>query len=136
MDESTERQIIGDCLAKKGGPLSGYVARRWLPLKVATSDVRIALAPGEAVPGAARVLARFGNIVESRQGSFSALVWDGELENPVVVTLTVRPPAFAATELLLVSLRAAAGEGLIKRRSAAVLLPRVVAALEHLATER
>ena len=100
MDESTERQIIGDCLAKKGGPLSGYVAS----------------------------IARFGDIVESGHNSFSGLVWDGELENPVVVTLTVTPPASAATELL-VSVRAAAVEGLIKQRSAAVLLPRVVAAL-------
>jgi len=135
MDESTERQIIAGCLARKGGRLSGFVARRWLPLKVATSDVRIAMAPGQAVPAAARLLGNFGEIVESGDNSFSALVWDGELENPVVVTLVVIPPEFAATETL-VTVRAAAVEGLIKQRSASMLLPRVVAALEHLATER
>ena len=93
------------------------------------------MAPGQAVPAAARLLGRFGEIVESEGNCFSALVWDGELENPVVVTLTVTPPAFAATELL-VTVRAAAVEGLIKQRSAATLLPRVVAALEHLGAER
>ena len=134
MDETTEREIIGDTVASMGGSLSGWVARRWLPLNVATADVRVALPPEQAVPASAQLLAAFGDIVEAEQGSFSALVCPGTMDNPVVVTFTLTPPAIDATEMVI-SVRAAAVEGLIKQRSAEALLPRVVAALEQLGSE-
>ena len=102
-----------------------------LPLNVATADVRVALPPEQAVPASAQLLAAFGDIVEAEQGSFSALVCPGTLDNPVVVTFTLTPPAMDATEMVI-SVRAAAVEGFIKQRSAEALLPRVVTALEQL----